>query len=31
MMKHESECPLHQMVLLRHGESIRNEENLFTG
>lgn len=30
-MKHKSESSLHQLVLLRHGESIWNKENLFTG
>jgi len=30
-MKDKPKCNLRQVVLLRHGESVWNKENLFTG
>ena len=30
-MKDKPKCDRRQVVLLRHGESVWNEENLFTG
>ncbi len=30
-MKDQSKCDVRQLVLLRHGESVWNKENLFTG
>jgi 2,3-bisphosphoglycerate-dependent phosphoglycerate mutase len=30
-MKNEPKCDLRQLVLVRHGESVWNKENLFTG
>ena len=30
-MKNRPNCDLRQVVLLRHGESVWNKENLFTG
>ena len=30
-MKDKPNCDLRQVVLLRHGESVWNKENLFTG
>jgi len=31
LMKDKPKCDIRQVVLLRHGESIWNKENLFTG